>query len=149
MFNHTNSEIILISNNIMEKGVALLPKQVCQEGDLSITPDRCKTLVFCKHSEKYILTKCPHRSRTTTGISEMSVVVFLCELDADGTYCVTGDQFPGSRSVKSFLPSSYCGMRRSTSSSQALSSMPRALQVASREYTTAALWAASSSPQNR
>ena len=35
-----------------------------------------------KHSEKYILTKCPHRSRATTGISEMSVVVFLCELDA-------------------------------------------------------------------
>ena len=64
-----------------------------------------------KHSEKYILTKCPHRSRATTDISLMPVVVFLCELDAGGTYCVTGDQFPGSKSVKSFLPSSYCGMR--------------------------------------
>ena len=39
-------------------------------------------MLSCKHSEKYILTKCPHRSRATTGISEMSVVVFLCELDA-------------------------------------------------------------------
>ena len=48
-------------------------------------------------------------------------------------YLAVGDHFPGRRSEKSFLPSSYSGILRSTSSNQALSSTPRALQVARSE----------------
>lgn len=59
----------------------------------------------------------------------MSVAFILCGFVVGSicVYLVAGDHFPGRSSEKSFLPSSYSGILRSTSSKHVLSSTPWAV----------------------